>query len=135
VTAALFGESWHGIVMDCPTCKQPLVQAGRTWKCKRCEGAWVRDEVLVPLLEERASTLVELPWQPNTEDHVRACPECGRDMATVKLGTVALDRCAPHGVWFDASELASLLKQVKSFRAEDKHEHHGILHTLAKVFG
>ena len=38
--------------------------------------------------------------------HVRACPECGTAMQTVKLGHVALDRCEPHGVWFDASELA-----------------------------
>lgn len=121
--------------MNCPTCKQGLVQAGRTWKCERCDGAWVRAEVLVPMLEQSASTLVELPWQPSTENHVRACAECSASMETVKLGTVALDRCEPHGVWFDANELAALLKQAKTFRAEDKHEHAGILRTLAKLFG
>ena len=120
--------------MNCPTCKQALVQAGRTWKCGRCKGAWVRDEVLVPMLEQSAATLVELPWQPNTEAHVRACPECATSMETVKLGTVALDRCAPHGVWFDAKELAALLGQAMKFRAEDKHQHKGIMQTLAKVF-
>ena len=55
-------------------------------------------------------------------------------MQNVKLGTVALDRCETHGVWFDASELATLLHQAKQFRAEDKHEHAGILRTLAKLF-
>ena len=121
--------------MNCPTCKRTLKQAGRTWKCETCDGAWVRSEVLVPMLEQTASTLVELPWQPNIEPHVRACPECAASMETVKLGTVALDRCEPHGVWFDPSELASLLKQAKKFRAEDKHEHKGLFKSLAKIFG
>lgn len=123
--------------MNCPTCNVPLEQAGRTFKCDRCDGAWVRADVLVPLLEERASLLVALPWQPNTEAHVRACPECASPMQTVKLGTVALDRCEPHGVWFDASELAALLKQAKSFRADAQaqDQEHGLLRRLAHLFG
>lgn len=120
--------------MNCPSCNHTLTLAGRTYKCDGCDGAWVRADVLVPMLEQSASTLVELPWQPNREDHVRTCPECGNTMEGVKLGTVALDRCEPHGVWFDATELAALLKQAKKFRAEDKHEHKGILETLAKAF-
>jgi Zn-finger nucleic acid-binding protein len=123
--------------MDCPTCNVALELAGRTFKCERCDGAWVRAEVLVPLLEQRASLLVALPWQPNIEDHVRACPECERAMEAVKLGTVALDRCEPHGVWFDAKELAALLKQAKSFRADAQQqaEEHGLLRRLANLFG
>jgi Zn-finger nucleic acid-binding protein len=120
--------------MNCPTCKKPLEQAGRTWKCRTCDGAWVRGEVLVPLLEQRASTLVELPWQPSNEARDRACPECTVSMQHVKLGTVLLDRCETHGVWFDASELASLLKQAKKFRAEDKHEHKSIMEVVARIF-
>jgi Zn-finger nucleic acid-binding protein len=91
---------------------------------------------MVPLLEQSASTLVELPWQPNTEDHVRACPECAKAMQTVKLGTVALDRCEPHGVWFDAKELAALLGQAKKFRAGSHPEihHRGLLERLAGIF-
>ena len=94
----------------------------------------MRTDVLVPMLEQAASTLVDLPWQPNTEDRVRTCPECATSMQHVKLGTVQLDRCEQHGVWFDAHELAALLKQAKKFRAEDKHEHQGLLHRIAKVF-
>jgi Zn-finger nucleic acid-binding protein len=93
--------------------------------------------VLVPMLEQSASTLVELPWQPNTENHVRACPECATAMETVKLGTVALDRCEPHGVWFDAKELAALLGQAKKFRAdthEHGREHRSLLDRLAGLF-
>jgi Zn-finger nucleic acid-binding protein len=84
------------------------------------------------MLEQRTASLVELPWQPNVEAHVRACPECGTAMATVKLGSVALDRCEAHGVWFDDKELAALLKQAKHFRAAPHHE--GILKTLGRLF-
>ncbi len=118
--------------MDCPVCKTPLAPAGRTQRCATCEGAWVDSEVLVPLLEQSASTLVELPWQPNTEDHVRACPRCGKGMETVALGTVALDRCEPHGVWFDAKELAAVLGQAKKFRAPPHHT--SLLARMAKLF-
>lgn len=118
--------------MNCPLCAQELELAGRTFKCEKCDGAWVKAEVLVPLLEQSASTLVDLPWQPSSEDHVRACPECATNMHTVKLGTVALDRCEPHGVWFDANELAALLGQAKKFRAEPKHQH--LFERLAKIF-
>lgn len=119
--------------MNCPVCKtSELAQAGRTYRCDQCEGAWVEAQVLVPLLEQSASTLVELAWQPNREDHVRACPSCGKTMETVKLGTVALDRCEPHGVWFDAKELAELLGEAKQFRAPEK-AHEGLLHRLHRI--
>lgn len=122
--------------MNCPVCKIALTPAGRTVKCAQCDGAWVHEEVLVPLLEQSASTLVSLPWRPSGEDHVRACPVCNASMKTVALGSVALDHCVAHGVWFDAHELASLLGQAKSFRAEaaPEHAHHGLLSRIAKLF-
>ena len=119
--------------MKCPVCSAPLEQAGATYKCDACNGAWVEAEVLVPLLEQSAAALIdELDWQASTEDHVRKCPACETAMQTVKLGTVALDRCAPHGVWFDSKELAQLLRQAKNFRAE-AHHHESILRKLAKL--
>lgn len=127
--------------MNCPTCKVALQQAGRTYKCDRCDGAWVKADVLFPMLEQSAPTLHALPWQPNHEDHVRACPECTTGMQTVKLGTVALDRCEPHGVWFDAEELAALIKQARKFRGDSQpgveshpDEHKGLLKRLAGLF-
>jgi len=120
--------------MKCPSCAAALHLAGRTFKCDKCDGAWVKSEVVVPLLEQSASVLIELPWQPNTEDHVRACPECETPMQTVKLGTVALDRCEPHGVWFDAKELAAVLGQAKKFRVGSQTESHvGLLERLARL--
>jgi Zn-finger nucleic acid-binding protein len=119
--------------MQCPVCKVPLVEAGRTHKCGTCDGAWVREEVLVPLLEQSTSSLVELPWRPSGESHVRPCPECGQGMKTVALGTVALDHCEAHGVWFDAKELADLLRQAKHFRAPEQ-PHQSLIGRLARLF-
>ncbi len=119
--------------MNCPVCKTPLTPAGRTQRCDTCDGAWVAADVMEPLLEQSANTLVSLPWQHNTEDHVRACPSCGKNMETVKLGTVALDRCEPHGVWFDAKELGDVLGQAKQFRAHTQ-PHQSLLTRLGKLF-
>lgn len=121
--------------MKCPVDQSPLVEAGRTMKCETCEGAWVREEAVVAILEQRASTLVELPWVAR-EDKPRPCAECAAPMQTVNLGSVALDRCAQHGVWFDANEMTSLLKQAKRFatHAEDDEPREGLLLRLAKLF-
>jgi Zn-finger nucleic acid-binding protein len=120
-------------VMQCPICKTTLEQAGRTYTCETCQGSWVRSDVLVPLLEQSASTLVQLDWQKSGEVHMRACPECGEQMQTVKLGTVNLDRHEPHGVWFDKKELAELLSEAKDFRAQLP-PHETLIHKLRRIF-
>jgi Zn-finger nucleic acid-binding protein len=118
--------------MQCPVCKTTELElAGHTYRCDRCDGAWVTADALVPMLEQQTATLVALDWQPSREEHRRACPVCGAAMPTVTLGTVALDRCEPHGAWFDARELAALLKQAKKFRVAP--EHHGLLERLGKL--
>ena len=54
-------------------------------------------------------------------------------METVQLGTVKLDRHESHGVWFDKTELAELLKEAKHFRA-DLPPHETLMHKLRRVF-
>jgi Zn-finger nucleic acid-binding protein len=123
--------------LTCPVCAAPLEQAGSTFRCERCEGAWVAEETLVAILEQRASTLVELPWEAR-QDKPRPCAACKAEMQTVNLGSVALDRCAQHGVWFDSNEMTQLLKQAKRFKTADHAEpeghRDGLLHRLAKLF-
>lgn len=123
----------------CPVCSAPLSQAGFTERCPKCTGAWIHEDALVGMMQERTSAMVFLPWQPRANDQVRACAVCSKPMQAVSLGTVALDRCADHGVWFDPEELASLMKQAKQFKAEPKpgedDEHRGILGAIAKLFG
>jgi Zn-finger nucleic acid-binding protein len=124
----------------CPVCSIALAQAGFTERCPKCTGAWIHEDALVGMMQERTSAMVFLPWQPRERDQERACAVCSKPMQAVALGTVALDRCADHGVWFDPEELASLMKQAKQFKAEpksggDDDDHRGILGSLAKLFG
>lgn len=127
--------------LQCPACDAPLDEAGRTFRCRLCEGAWVTEETLVPILEQRASTLVDLPWKPREDGKPRPCADCKAAMQTVDLGKVQLDRCPSHGVWFDADELAALLREAKHFTTKETpaalhgEPRHGLLGKLAKLFG
>jgi|SRR6185436_18971982 len=131
--------------LSCPTCQIPLTTAGRTERCARCDGAWIHEDVLVGMMQETASAMVFLPWMPRDAagapggEQVRACAVCARPMQPVSLGAVALDRCVAHGVWFDATELAAVLKHAKEFKANpskqrDDHRE-GLLAVLARLFG
>jgi len=126
----------------CPSCRTALATAGRTERCAACDGAWIHEEVLVGMLQQTASALVFLPWQPRDaaepRERDRPCAVCARPMQSVSLAHVALDRCPDHGVWFDASELAALLKHAKELKADptrrsdDKRT--GLLGALARLF-
>lgn len=126
--------------MKCPVCTKPLVEAGQTHKCEACEGAWIAEDALVAVLEQRASTLVKLPWAPRV-GNPRPCAVCQDAMQTVDLGSVQLDRCAKHGVWLDANELTALLRQVKQFKthpagheaSDDDDQRDGLLRRFARA--
>jgi Zn-finger nucleic acid-binding protein len=128
--------------LTCPICQLPLTEAGRTQRCTKCDGAWIHEDVLVGMLQETASAMVFLPWMPREgpeREQPRACVVCRRPMQPVSLGTVALDRCVEHGVWFDATELAAVLRHAKEFKANpskrpDDHRE-GLLAVLARLFG
>lgn len=126
--------------LKCPGCGEVLDTAGFTDRCPACDGAWVNEDALVGMLQERTSTLVFLPWQPRAKDNERTCAQCGKPMQHADLGTVKLDRCPQHGVWFDRDELAALLAQAKHFKPHHEHDdkspaHSGLLHSLSKLFG
>jgi Zn-finger nucleic acid-binding protein len=125
---------------QCPVCRGELSRAGFTERCAKCTGAWIHEDTLVAMMQERAAAVVSLPWQPRDRDGDRPCAVCAKPMQAVSLGTVALDRCPEHGVWFDPEELASLMKQAKHFKAEPKpadgkDDHRGILGAIARLFG
>jgi len=132
----------------CPSCltHPALAQAGRTDRCATCDGAWIHEDVLVGMLQERTSALVFLPWHERPQDRARPCAVCAAQLQPVSLGSVALDRCAEHGIWFDADELAALIAQAKHFKAEKVADdgaeaapatkgRDGLLGALAKLFG
>lgn len=125
---------------NCPVDASALEEAGKTLRCTTCEGAWIAEEALVAILEQRASNLVSLAWAPR-EDKPRPCAVCSTPMQTVDLGSVQLDRCAQHGVWFDANELTSLLRQAKRFKtyppghgpSEEEEQRDGLLRRFARA--
>jgi Zn-finger nucleic acid-binding protein len=132
----------------CPGCGGALTSAGYTERCKACDGAWIGEDALVGILQERASTRVFLPWQPREAaagEGGRACAVCKKALAPVALGTILLDRCSEHGVWFDAKELAALLAEAKQFATDPedlnndgvvdaKDERGSFLDALARLF-
>ena len=88
------------------------------------------------MLEERAATLVALPWAPRTDTKSRPCAECGEAMQTVDLGDVELDRCPSHGVYFDDRELTMVLGEAKQFvkPVEPREKHASLLDALKHIF-
>jgi Zn-finger nucleic acid-binding protein len=130
---------------SCPSCQSALRQAGFTERCDRCEGAWIHEDALVGMLQEKTSAMVVLTWQPRepaagvAPEPPRPCAVCGKSMQPVSLGGVALDRCIEHGVWFDARELAEVLRHAREFKADpathpDEHRR-GVIHLLERLLG
>src|ERR1700755_1606075 len=105
--------------LSCPKDAVPLVEAGQTHRCETCDGAWIAEDALLALLEQRTSKLWNgLVWEPRSSDTARPCAACKQPMEMVNLGRVELDRCPQHGVWFDADELTALLKQSRRLKTD-----------------
>jgi Zn-finger nucleic acid-binding protein len=92
--------------MNCIDCGAPM----KTNRCA-CGGAWLSEAKIVEMAQDMKGTMVALPWVARKGDP-RACPVCAKGMLTVSLVKVALDRCADHGVWFDADELQTVLESA-----------------------
>lgn len=97
----------------CPRCHVELVDAGAVRACTACRGQWASHATLL----EMANVMTE-PDPPNVElvpvtrPEVLACPSCGQGMAALRYGTVEIDECKPHGIWFDRDELERVLYAV-----------------------
>lgn len=95
----------------CPVCPDiALVFQGDRWVCTGCLGAFLQDAALTGLINEMTDVGWELP-PPTGSPGARGCPVCAQPMS-VETGEVTLDRCAGHGIWFDAGELASSLEHA-----------------------
>jgi Zn-finger nucleic acid-binding protein len=96
--------------MRCIVCQHDM-----EFRCP-CGAAWLSEDKLVEMAQDMKGGLVALPWQ-SRDGAPRACPHCSAPMATVALDGVALDRCAAHGIWFDADELHKVLSHAATFPA------------------
>lgn len=71
---------------------------------------------MLPLPPDALSRL-QLAVIQRTGDPI-ACPSCHKPMHATAIHQVHLDRCAQHGVWFDADELRLALERVGDPRRE-----------------
>lgn len=87
--------------------------------CLSCHGIWFDADELELLAEKagrdlRPAVLGHAPADKVTEQS-RRCPRCRRKMAKVEVpggSKVIVDRCAEHGVWFDAGELGAVMSEL-----------------------
>jgi Zn-finger nucleic acid-binding protein len=103
-----YASAHAGKTLACPTCATALQLVGERWPCPGCDGAFVETDALEAMMGE----MVHKPWHlPATggADGARACPVCHAAMQVQQLEGVEVDRCASHGVWFDAGELSAAL--------------------------
>lgn len=115
--------------LGCPVCPgRELRFLGDRYACEQCAGIFVENAAVTALVNEIAPSLWELP-APSGTPGPRACPVCRELLIVEELETVAIDRCGAHGVWFDPTELASMLEHAS------RNVHHGGLRRwLARLF-
>jgi len=110
----------------CPRCDAPL--GARTYsdlrvnECDSCGGMFLSPEAVNRVIAQRdvsSGLALELPRHTvicETEVHYIRCPECGVFMNRNAFGRVSgviVDVCRKHGVWFDAGELAEVLRFIE----------------------
>jgi Zn-finger nucleic acid-binding protein len=114
----------------CPRCSTPFerraleprpAHEATVYVCTACRGCFVRGpdwDTLVGAerapFEPTGSEPIPTPAPAATFKAVR-CPACPREMERVSFAArsaVVIDVCPPHGVWFDAGELAAALSFV-----------------------
>jgi Zn-finger nucleic acid-binding protein len=109
VTVTPFVSAFADRRLACPVCPNSALRlGGDLWTCDVCAGAFVENGVV----ETKMTELAGGPWAlpaPSGRAGARACPVCSETLAEDSLESVEVDRCAAHGVWFDAHELAAAL--------------------------
>jgi ribosomal protein L37AE/L43A len=105
----LFVSAHKDRSLDCPACTETKLEfRGDRWTCLACAGSFVEDEALAAMVMEMSNQPWEVPHVTGSPG-TRHCPLCEQAMIVEKLEGVTIDRCAPHGVWFDDAELQSAL--------------------------
>jgi Zn-finger nucleic acid-binding protein len=99
-------------------------------ECPRCAGLWLGAETFDTLLkkartaaapdgwkpERESPSLLSTPGAPQSGPTYRPCPICANLMHRQNFGRksgIIVDSCKSHGIWFDAHELAGILRWVQ----------------------
>jgi len=135
--ALLIAEGIAGdqTAMCCPVCGADSLLTARhirdTWtqvmECQRCGGFWVGLGTFDMLLDREArqpQSAGPTPGPPPAapaRGPYRPCAVCGQLMVRRNFGRssgVIVDLCGSHGIWFDAQELAHVLRWIRSGNLE-----------------
>ena len=120
----------------CPRCHVALVDARAARGCRECGGLWLDEptfrEMLQTMAPSRLLDQLELDPVPRIEVSL-GCPTCGQPLEKVAIHHVPLDRCAKHGIWFDARELETALHRVGLWASDPQQGDDHLPVTLAFV--
>jgi hypothetical protein len=110
----LFVSAHKDRTLGCPSCKDTKLEFnGDRWTCATCAGCFVEDAALAAMVME----MTNQPWVvPEVKGGPgdRNCPVCETAMIVEVLEAVTIDRCPPHGVWFDDTELQAALHHASA---------------------
>lgn len=108
----LFVSAHKDKTLGCPACKETKLDfAGDRWACTTCLGCFVEDAALAAMVMEMTNAPWEVPPVAGAGSD-RPCPVCAKLMVVEVLEAVTIDRCSPHGVWFDDTELQTALQHA-----------------------
>lgn len=110
----LFVSAHQDKTLGCPVCKETkLAFVGDRWACSTCDGCFVEDAALAAMVMEMTNAPWEVPPVTGAGSD-RKCPVCTSPMRVEVLEAVTIDRCSPHGVWFDDTELQTALHHASA---------------------
>jgi Zn-finger nucleic acid-binding protein len=110
----LFVSAHKDKTLGCPVCKETrLAFIGDRWACATCDGCFVEDVALAAMVMEMTNAPWDVPPMTGAGSD-RMCPVCTSPMTVEVLEAVTIDRCSPHGVWFDDTELQTALHHASA---------------------
>ena len=110
--------------LRCPQCRKRLFTASvkdvELSACAGCGGIWVRNASARRVLADPEAIFAEMATRAGRNAHARAtraeervCPECPAVLDKTRAHGIDLDVCEEHGTWFDAFELATLVRVLR----------------------
>jgi len=110
--------------LRCPRCRKRLVAAKvkdvELDGCAGCGGIWIGNASARRVLADPEALFAEMADRAghnatsrDTRADERTCPECPAILDKVTSHGIELDVCTDHGTWFDAFELATLVRILR----------------------
>lgn len=93
--------------LSCPRCHTKL-SFGEPQFCASCSGAWISEAMLHERVAVMQNALPRLEPRMDPRETI-PCIACGDAMEPLRVHGIAIDRCRPHGFWFDRDELQAVL--------------------------